>query len=112
MQEQLEQEIGNIENSLETALKILWDRAYAASTSISSLREEKHAIQLKANELEARILQMQTEISAKDAEIDKLRKEVETMLLASASNGSLNKEERAQLQEKVKAILHKINSHL
>ncbi len=112
MQEQLEQEIGNVENSLETALKILWDRAYAASTSISSLREEKHAVQLKANELEARIMQMQTEISAKDAEIDKLRKEVETMLLASVSNGSLNKEERAQLQEKVKAILQKINSHL
>jgi hypothetical protein len=34
------------------------------------------------------------------------------LLLASASNGSLNKEERAAMQEKVKAILDKINSHL
>ena len=112
MQEQLEQEIGSIENSLETALKQLWERAYAASTAISSLREEKHAIQLRANDLEAKILQMQTELSAKDAEIDKLQKEVDTTLLMSVSNGSLNKEERMVLQEKVKAILDKINSHL
>lgn len=112
MQEQLEQEISSIENSLETALKQLWERAYAASTTISSLREEKHAIQLKANELEAKILQMQTELSAKDNEIDKLRKEVDTLLLTSVSNGSLTKEERMLLQEKVKAILDKINSHL
>ena len=112
MQEQLEQEIGSIENSLETALKQLWERAYAASTAISSLREEKHAIQLRANDLEAKILQMQTELSAKDAEIDKLHKEVDTTLLMSVSNGSLNKEERMVLQEKVKAILDKINSHL
>ena len=112
MQEQLEQEIGSIENSLETALKQLWERAYAASTTIGSLREEKHAIQLKADELEAKILQMQTELSAKGNEIDKLRKEVDTLLLTSVSNGSLNKEERMLLQEKVKAILDKINSHL
>jgi Tfp pilus assembly protein FimV len=112
VQEQLEQEIGSIENSLETALKQLWERAYAASTAISSLREEKHAIQLRANDLEAKILQMQTELSAKDAEIDKLQKEVDTTLLMSVSNGSLNKEERMVLQEKVKAILDKINSHL
>ena len=112
MQEQLDQEIGSVENSLETALKQLWERAYAASTAISSLREEKHAIQLKANELEAKILQMQTELSTKDAEIEKLRKEVNTILLTSASNGILNKEERVMLQEKVKAILEKINSHL
>ena len=112
MEEQLEQEIGSIENSLETALKQLWERAYAASTTISALREEKHAIQLKANELEARILQMQTELSTKDTELDKLRKEIDAMLLTSVSNGSLNKEERVALQEKVKAILDKINSHL
>ena len=112
MQEQLEQEIGSIENSLETALKQLWERAYAASTTISFLREEKHAIQLKANELEAKILQMQSELAAKDNEIDKLRKEVDTLLLTSVSNGSLTKEERMLLQEKVKAILDKINSHL
>ena len=112
MEEQLEQEISSIENSLETALKQLWERAYAASTAISALRDEKHAIQLKANELEAKILQMQTELSTKDNEIDKLRKEVDTMLLTSVSNGSLNKEERMLLQEKVKAILDKINSHL
>ncbi|MGA9408297.1 MAG: hypothetical protein WBW71_14275 [Bacteroidota bacterium] len=112
MQEQVEQEIGSIENSLETALKQLWERAYSASTAISSLREEKHAIQLKANELETKILQMQTELSTKDTEIDKLRKEVNAVLLTSASNGILNKDERAMLQEKVKAILEKINSHL
>jgi uncharacterized coiled-coil DUF342 family protein len=112
VQEQLEQEISSIENSLETALKQLWEKAYAASTAISSLREEKHAILLKANELEAKILQMQTELSAKDAEIDKLRKELDTTLLMSVSNGSLNKEERMLLQERVKAILDKINSHL
>jgi chromosome segregation ATPase len=112
VQEQLEQEITSVENSLEAALKQLWERAYAASTAISSLREEKHAIQLKANELEARMLQMQTELSAKDAEIDRLRKEFDAIQATSASNGNLSKEERVQLQMKVKAILDKINSHL
>ena len=112
MQQQLEQEIGSVESSLEVALKQLWERAYAASTAITSLREEKHAIQLKSNELEAKLLQMQTELSAKDIEIDQLRREVDKMLLTSASNGLLDKEERLRLQEKVKAILEKINSHL
>jgi len=112
VQEQIEQEVASVENSLETALKQLWERAYAASTIISSLREEKHAIQLKANELESRILQMQSDLSARDSEIDTLRKEIETILQSSASNGKIVKEERAVLQEKVKAMLDKINSHL
>jgi uncharacterized protein involved in exopolysaccharide biosynthesis len=112
VQEQIEQEVASVENSLETALKQLWERAYAASTTISTLREENHAIQLKANELESRILQMQSDLSARDSEIDTLRKEIETILQSSASNGKIAKEERAVLQEKVKAMLDKINSHL
>lgn len=112
MQDEIEQEIGSVETSLESALKLLWEKAYTASSAINSLREEKNAIQLKANELESKLLQMQNELSAKQSEIDELRREIDKMILASASNGLLDKEERLRLQEKVKAILEKINSHL
>ena len=112
MQEEVVQEISNVENSLEGALKLLWERAYAASAAISSLREEKHAIQLRANELESKLLQMQNELSARNSEIDQLKRDLDKMVLTTASNGVLDKEERMRLQEKVKAILEKINSHL
>jgi len=112
VQEEAVQEINSVENSLEGALKLLWERAYAASAAIASLREEKHAIQLRANELESKLLQMQNELSARTNEIDQLRRELDKSLLASASTGLLDKEERIRLQEKVKAMLEKINSHL
>jgi hypothetical protein len=112
VQEEVAQEVTNVENSLEGALKLLWERAYAASAAIGTLREEKNAIQLRANELESKLLQMQNELSARNNEIDQLRRDLDKMLLSSASNGFLDKEERLRLQEKVKAILEKINSHL
>ncbi len=112
MQEQVEQEVASVENSLEVALKLLWEKAYAASNTINALREEKNALQLQTNELESRVAQMQAEAAAKSEEIGKLRSEIEQMLLASASNGILNKDDRVQLQEKVRMILNRINSHL
>ena len=93
-------------------MKLLWEKAYAASNTINALREEKNALQLHANELESRVAQMQADAVAKSEEISKLRSEIEQMLLASASNGILNKDERVQLQEKVRVILNRINSHL
>jgi len=112
LQEEVEQEITSVESSLEGALKLLWERAYAASTAINSLREEKNAVQLKANDLEAQLLQMQSELANRNNEVAQLRRELDSMLLSSASNGLLDKEERIKLQEKVKAILERINSHL
>ena len=112
MQEEVVQEISSVENSLEGALKLLWERAYAASAAIASLREEKHAIQLRANELESKLLQMQNELSTRNNEIDQLRQDLEKALLSTASNGLLDKGERVRLQEKIKTILDKINSHL
>ncbi|HTX18171.1 MAG TPA: hypothetical protein VMG34_05865 [Bacteroidota bacterium] len=112
MQEEVAQEITSVENSLESALKLLWERAYAASAAIAALREEKNAIQLRANDLESRVLQMEKEASARNDEIERLQRELDRITLASASNGMLDKEERVRLQERVKAILDKINSHL
>ena len=112
MEDQVTQEVVSVENSLETALKSLWEKAYAASNTINALREEKNALQLHAGELEARVAQMQAEVAAKNEEIGKLRGEMEQMLLASTSNGILNNDERVQLQEKVRVILNRINSHL
>jgi len=112
VQEEVAQETASVENSLEAALKLLWERAYAASAAIASLREEKHAVQLRANDLESKLLQMEKEASAQSDEIERLRRELDRLTLASASNGMLDKEERLRLQERVKAILDKINSHL
>ena len=112
MQEEVAQEINSVETSLEGALKLLWERAYAASAAIAALREEKHAVQLRANELESKMLQMQNELTARNNEIDQLRRDLDKMLLASASGTLLDKDERARLQEKVKSVLEKINSHL
>lgn len=112
MQEQVEQEVNSVENSLEAALKQLWDKAYSAANSISSLREEKNVMQLRVDDLEAALSQVQSDLTKKNSEIEQLRREVERTLLVSTSNGLLDKEERLKIQEKVKAILEKINSHL
>lgn len=112
MQEQVEQEVNSVENSLEAALKQLWEKAYSAANSINSLREEKNVMQLRADDLVAALSQMQSELTKKNSEIEQLRRELERMQLVSASNGLLDKEERLKIQEKVKTILEKINSHL
>lgn len=112
MQEQVEQEVNSVENSLEAALKQLWEKAYSAANSISSLREEKNVMQLRVDDLEATLSQMQNELARKNLEIEQVRRELEKMQLVSASNGLLDKEERLKIQEKVKSMLEKINSHL
>jgi predicted nucleic acid-binding Zn-ribbon protein len=112
LQEQVEQEVNSVENSLEAALKQLWEKAYSAATSINSLREEKNVMQLRVDDLEAALSRMQSELTKKNSEIEQLRHELERMQFESASNGLLDKEERLKIQEKVKTILEKINSHL
>ena len=112
LQEQVEQEVNSVESSLEAALKQLWEKAYSAATSINSLREEKNVMQLRVDDLDATLSQLRTELTKKNSEIEQLRNELERMQLVSASNGLLDKEERLKIQEKVKTILEKINSHL
>jgi predicted nucleic acid-binding Zn-ribbon protein len=112
LQEQVEQEIKSVENSLETALKQLWDKAYTAANMINSLREEKTVLKLRLDDVEAALSQMRAELMTKNSEIEQLRRDLDRMLLASASNGLLDKEEKLRIQEKVKAVLEKINSHL
>ena len=112
MQEQIEQEIRSVENSLEAALKQLWEKAYSAASMINSLREEKTVLQMRTDELDSALSHMQLELTKKNSEIEQLRRDVDRLLLTSASNGLLDKEERLKIQEKVKAILEKINSHL
>lgn len=112
MQEQVEQEVNSIENSLESALKLLWEKAYSAANSITSLREEKHVMQLRVDDLELALTQMRSELAKRNSEIEQLHRDLERLELVSASNGLLDKEERLKIQEKVKTILEKINSHL
>lgn len=112
MQEQVEQEVNSVENSLEAALKQLWEKAYSAANSINTLREDKNVLQLRVDDLGVALTQVQSELAKKNSEIEQLRRELERTLLVSASNGLLDKEERLKIQEKVKTILEKINSHL
>lgn len=112
LQEQVEQEISGVENSLEAALKQLWERAYAAANCISTLREENTVLQLRIAELESALSQRQADLTSKNGEMEGLRKELDGVILASASNGLLDKEERLRLQERIRIILEKINSHL
>jgi predicted nucleic acid-binding Zn-ribbon protein len=112
LQEQVEQEVNSVENSLETALKQLWEKAYTAANTINALREEKTVLQLRVDELGTAVAQLQSDLARKNTELEQLRGDLDRLLLASSSNGLLDKEEKLRLQERVKMILEKINAHL
>lgn len=98
------------ENSIEGALKTLWERTRRAGESIARLREEKALMQTRVGELEREVMKLRKEITQKE----ELVEQVKAAHAVSASNdgSSFTHTQRLELINRVKELLAKIDPYL
>lgn len=99
-------------SSLEKAVQQLWERTRSAADTITSLRAEKNILEEKIKELEIAIAQAQSDILSKNIEVEQMRATIESLRAKESSNGILEADEKAQLQEKIRSLIEKINAYL
>jgi hypothetical protein len=96
--------------SIEQLLKVLWEKARRASELITSLREERTRLQVKAEGLEKELTVVRQENSKKDDLIRKLKEEMASV--QAGRNALLSNGEREGLRARVKDLLERIDSYL
>jgi hypothetical protein len=98
-------------DAVETIVKSFWDRARAAATLITQLREEKAGYAGRVSELETQLHLLRTEMASKEQDLKRLRAEHAQLLNANGQE-LLTGEERELLKSRIRDIIAKINSHL
>jgi chromosome segregation ATPase len=97
------------EDSIEGALKTLWERTRRAGESIARLREEKALMQTRVGELEREVMKLRKEITLKE----ELVEQAKAARTASSGDGSsFSHSQRLELINRVKELLAKINPYL
>jgi predicted nucleic acid-binding Zn-ribbon protein len=97
------------ENSIEGALKTLWEKTRRAGEAIARLREEKMLMQTRVGELEREVMKLRKEISQKE----ELVAQVKAAQFASSNDGSsFTHSQRLELINRVKELLAKIDPYL
>lgn len=97
-------------SSIESQIKLLWEKAQEAGVLIARLREEKKALQADNEQLEREVTKLRSDIVAREAQVQKLttaQSAPEPRSTATISNG-----EREQLTAKVKELLARIDAYL
>lgn len=97
-------------SSIESQIKLLWEKAQEAGVLIARLREEKKALQTDNEHLEREITKLRSDMLASESQIQKLtaaQSAHEPRSTATISNG-----EREQLTAKVKELLARIDAYL
>lgn len=93
-------------SSIEAQLKTLWEKAQQAGAVITRLREEKHVLQARVEELEREVAKLRAEIALKERQIQTMTV-TELKATSVVSNG-----EKEQLTAKVKELLARIDAYL
>lgn len=110
-QEELEVETGKSAQSLEDALRVLWDRVRAAADMVTRLKQEKRAMFGQVSTLEREVASLRSELQTREQEMKRLRQE-HTQLLNAQSSAGFTPDERENLKNKIRDLVAKINSHL
>jgi chromosome segregation ATPase len=98
-------------DAVENIVKSFWDRARAAATLITQLRDEKAMHSGRVSELESQLRLLRTDLATKEQELKRLRAE-HAQLLNANGHELLTGEERELLKSRVRDLIAKINSHL
>jgi len=98
-------------DAVENIVKSFWDRARAAATLITQLREETAGQTARLSELESQLLLLRRDLATKEQELKRLRAE-HAQLLSANGHELLSGEEREMLKSRIRDIIAKINSHL
>lgn len=99
--------------SVETALLELWDKAKRAADMISGLRESNTKLIEHIKTVEKSIVELQNQISAKEKEIEELKKTGSFTRSLDTSDGAfyLSPDEREALERKISELLERLNAH-
>ncbi len=96
--------------SVESSLKVLWDRARRASEVIHTLREERKVLAAKVEELAAENRRLQNDLGRKD---QLLKSVAATAEEAAARKATIFPDgERDAMTARIKVLLAKLESYL
>ncbi len=98
-------------NVLDEALKTIWDKIRLATHLIIQLREEKHRLVSRADELERLVSSLRSDIQTKDQELKRLRTE-HAQVLNSNGQQSFTEEQKEAIKSRIRDLISKINSYL
>ncbi len=97
-------------SSIESQIKLLWEKAQEAGVLIARLREEKKALQADNEQLQREVSKLRSDMAARETQMQKsatAQSAPEPRHAATISNG-----EREQLTVKVKELLARIDAYL
>ncbi len=99
-------------NSVDDALRILWDKAKEASDLISELKRERQQLHTKLIAIESELSRLRNELITKDQEVKRLKGELAQS--ANTNNGTIAilTEEKEVLKNRIRELIATINSHL
>lgn len=97
-------------HAVENALTALWEKAREASYLISTLRDEKKKLQMKADELEEQLQAAKNDIVLKQSQLEKIDAEVRAK--AHTGTNGFEENEKRMLQQKVRNILTMLDQYL
>ena len=97
-------------NSVEPAMKVLWDKARRLAEAIARLKSENSELRSNLSQAQEAVSQLRTELTRKDELITRLNNE--KAAAPSAQDGFFSNGERQELSAKVKELLERIESYL
>ena len=112
-EEKIERDIQpvNGEQTLEEALRMLWDKARSASERLSQLREQNRFHEDRERTLERELETLRVQLVTRDQELKRLKAE-HSQLLNAGDSDAFTSEEKENLKNKIRDLIAKINSHL
>ncbi|MEO8166907.1 MAG: hypothetical protein ABI623_01580 [bacterium] len=100
-------------SSIESQLKLLWEKAQEAGVLIARLREEKKALESDNEQIGQEVAKLRSDLAAREAQLQKLTTaHSESAGATSKSASVISNGERDQLTSKVKELLARIDAYL
>ena len=97
-------------HTLEASLEKLWEKARRVSDVLLRIQGENKDLRIRLREYEMQAAHMKDDLRAREHEVERLRSE----LLGLQSNGSqaFSREEKEELQQRIKDLIAKINARV
>lgn len=108
--QKIEKENADSNQSIEAALTALWEKAREASYLISTLRDEKKRLQARIDEMEEELAQGKNALQLKEQQIERLTNELSSGKMQDGI--SLAAEEKRIMQQKIRNAVIKLEQYL
>ncbi len=97
-------------HTLEASLEKLWEKARRVSEVLLRLQGENKDLRIRLREHEMQAAQLKDDLRTREHDLERMRSE----LLGLQSNGSqaFSREEKEELQQKIKELIAKINARV